>query len=75
MSDAMLPQADKEMVGSESISTNRCVICPFRSYVDIPDNAKTTIMKGKKALKNCNKWARNRNMPIKFMVSSFSMSC
>ena len=75
MSDQILPQGEVDITTGESIRTNKCVICPFRSYVDVPDNAKTRVLKSKKGLKTCNKWAKNRKMPIKFKVRPYFCIC
>ena len=75
MSDVIIPQAKEDITSRESIRTNKCVICPFRSYVEAPDNAKTRVLTGKKGLKSCNIWAKTRKMPIKFKVRPFCLRC
>jgi len=51
----------------QSPSSDKCGICPFKSYNVDPDE-RTITLKRKKSLQNCNRWAKKRKMNIKFKV-------
>ena len=51
----------------QSPSLEKCGICPFKSYNADPDES-TITLKRKRALENCNYWAKRRKMNIQFKV-------
>ena len=50
-----------------STSLEKCGICTYKSYNADP-NERIIKLKGKRALDNCNYWAKRREMKIKFQV-------
>ena len=52
---------------SQSPSLENCRLCPFKSYNADP-NERTIKLWRKRALENCNQWAKKRKMNVSFEV-------
>ena len=58
----------------QSPSLEECGIFPFK-FCNVDPDESTIKLKRKRALKNCNKWAKRRKMKIQFKVIIHHFTC